>query len=706
MKKRVLAILLSLALFLTLLPVSALAEDVLPAAKNGVITLDKNYSVATLAMNMTYDLQGNTLTYTAPSSLTVNTNETFTIKDTSVTGDQRGGTFKIAGISKSTQAAVNVKTKGTVNVSHIKVDCKCTAFYPQGDAAAVNVTNSDVKAGCYCVATNALTLDNYGVAITLNGSTFTAEQASGDNCPVMINVEGTLTIDDCEINGQRQGVAVRAGTAAITNSKITTTGTYANASSQYHSGNWGSGNEIPASALTVGNYVNGTTTTYAENALVTLTNTAVTGTANVPAIYVDANQSFKADVSISGDETKVIGEVTKGQYTANPAQVAIKVAGGSFASPVKKEYLSGKAAELYDAQKNPDAPYSYYDTVGNAAAAASGEGVVKDLNPAPGGTEHTLTLKFGYDNKQVVLTGAAFTLPTPTHSGDDFLGWYYDDETKLDGNAIALSQDTVLTAKWETLPAASENPNFSTTTTETAPDGTVTATTTWSNGQQAVVVKSPEGDKTITVTTIAGEKVADVKLSAEPAAAKKFEDVKAGAWYEKAVGTATGYNLFSGTTKTQFSPNAPMTRGMLATVLYNLSGRPEYGTDVEAFNDVETGRWYADPVDWAYGAGVTSGTGASEFSPNMGITREQLVTMLYRYAKTIGSDSDIRVELTDFPDESKIARYAQDAMRWAVAEGFIFGRANGGQNYIAPQGAASRAEVAVILARFVEYLKK
>lgn len=241
--------------------------------------------------------------------------------------------------------------------------------------------------------------------------------------------------------------------------------------------------------------------------------------------------------------------------------------------------------------------------------------------------------------------------------------------------------------------------------TNTAADGTVTTTTTWDDGKEAVAVKTPEGKTEITVTAPTGEAVAKVELPAEPTTAKTFEDVKTGAWYETAVSSATGYGLFNGTTETTFSPDTPMSRGMLATVLHNLSGKPTYGTGEGAFTDVGTGIYYEDPVDWAYKIGVTSGTGTNQFSPEQNITREQLVTMLYNYAKAIGAASKNRTGLTSFPDGGNVAGYAEDAMQWAVAEGFISGRANGGKNYIAPKGTATRAEVAVVLSKFVEYLK-
>ncbi len=254
-------------------------------------------------------------------------------------------------------------------------------------------------------------------------------------------------------------------------------------------------------------------------------------------------------------------------------------------------------------------------------------------------------------------------------------------------------------------PAPAPAPGEPVVETTTAPDGAVTATTTWEDGKQAVAVKSPEGEKTITVTTATGEKVADVKLPAQPAEGKKFDDVRDG-WYKSAVNTVTGYGLFNGTSDTTFSPGDGMTRSMLATVLYNLSGKPAYGTDTNVFEDVEAGKWYEDPVDWAYKMGVTSGTSKTEFSPNKNITREQLVTMLYRYANLIGAGSDGKADITGFPDGSKVAGFAKNAMQWAVAEGFISGRAGGGKNYIAPQGTATRAEVAAVLTRFTEYLKK
>lgn len=255
-------------------------------------------------------------------------------------------------------------------------------------------------------------------------------------------------------------------------------------------------------------------------------------------------------------------------------------------------------------------------------------------------------------------------------------------------------------------PVVTENPDGSTTATETGSDGTVTATTVWEDGQKAVAVTTPEGEKTITVTAAEGEKMADVKIPADPGTGKEFEDVGSEDWFKDSVDSATAYGLFDGVSDTKFNPKGGMTRAMLATVLYNLSGSPEYGAGEGTFEDVEAGRWYEDPVDWAYKVGVTSGTSETAFSPNRDITREQFVAMLYRYAGKLGVDSGKRQALADFPDGNQVEDYAKDAMQWAVAEGLISGRVAGGQNYIAPKGTAIRAEAAAVLTRFVEYLKK
>lgn len=273
------------------------------------------------------------------------------------------------------------------------------------------------------------------------------------------------------------------------------------------------------------------------------------------------------------------------------------------------------------------------------------------------------------------------------------------------GITLHFSDGTTIEGK-KTDPKPSQ-PGGNTPSTPSAPsdDEPIVETSTTESGNLVTTTTQPNGDQELKVETLTGETIANIKLPADPGKGKEFADVKSGAWYEGAVDKATAYGLFGGTSETTFAPGAEMTRGMLAQVLYNLSGKTRYGVGEGTFTDVKNGAWYVNAVDWAAKVGVTSGTGSGGFSPNQSITREQLVTMLYNYAKAIGMDRKSSAGLERFPDAGKISGYAKEAMQWAVADGFISGRADNGENYIAPQGTATRAEVAAVLVKFTERLK-
>ena len=355
--KKVLATILALVMAIGLCSVSWATESGLPAAENGVIKLTGNATTTALQNDITYDLNGHTLTYSGPTHV-VAEGKTLTFMDSSVTGNTRGGTLVLSGVTGTT-AAINPQKGATLKVSNIKVTCTGSAFFPQGDAAKVDVTACDVTASVYCVGTNAGSTDNYKVVITLKNSTFVSNTADGDNCAVMINVPGTLNIDNCTITGDRQAVLVRAGTAVITNSDIKTTGRFTDAATKYHTGAWQSGNEVPAAALTVGNYQNGSASAYLAEAKVTVTNTKLTAENGVPAIYTDANDTYKGDLTIGGDSTVVTGEVMKGQKADKPV---IAVTGGTFSSDV-----SAYAAGNTPVASNNGTYYVGAETIQNAA---------------------------------------------------------------------------------------------------------------------------------------------------------------------------------------------------------------------------------------------------------------------------------------------------------------------------------------------------
>ena len=170
-----------------------------------------------------------------------------------------------------------------------------------------------------------------------------------------------------------------------------------------------------------------------------------------------------------------------------------------------------------------------------------------------------------------------------------------------------------------------------------------------------------------------------------------FTDVNAVAWYADAAVYCRDNGLMSGTSSTTFSPDTPMTRAMLSTVLYRLAGSPAVmGTD--SFTDTADNQWYSDAVVWAAQNGIVSGYGGGLFGTNDPVTREQIATILWRYSGSPAADAG-----TDFADEGSIATWADTAVDWARSNGYVNG-VDG--NRFASSDTATRAQVATILMRY------
>ena len=173
-----------------------------------------------------------------------------------------------------------------------------------------------------------------------------------------------------------------------------------------------------------------------------------------------------------------------------------------------------------------------------------------------------------------------------------------------------------------------------------------------------------------------------------------FIDVAPNAWYKDAVQYAYDNGLMTGTSDTEFAPEATTTRAMIVSILARL----ENVTSAEdaGFADVSADDWYATAVNWAASAGVVSGTGDGNFSPNAAITREQLAAMLMNYSARKGEDVSARADLSTYSDQP--STWATETMSWAVAEGLISGVT---ADQLQPQASATRAQVAAILQRFL-----
>jgi uncharacterized repeat protein (TIGR02543 family) len=181
----------------------------------------------------------------------------------------------------------------------------------------------------------------------------------------------------------------------------------------------------------------------------------------------------------------------------------------------------------------------------------------------------------------------------------------------------------------------------------------------------------------------------------------KFEDIKSGDWFYEAVNYVYNAGLMKGNSDTTFAPYADTTRGMIVTILHRLEGTPKANT-ANSFTDVGSDKYYTDAVAWASNNRIVSGYGDGIFGPENSITREQLAVILMNYAKYKGYDVSMRTDLSKLADGASVSSWSEDAMSWANATGLI----QGSQNQLMPDGNAQRAQVAAILQRFMETIAK
>ena len=121
---------------------------------------------------------------------------------------------------------------------------------------------------------------------------------------------------------------------------------------------------------------------------------------------------------------------------------------------------------------------------------------------------------------------------------------------------------------------------------------------------------------------------------------------------------------------------------------------------------MKNGQWYTDAVAWAAENGIVNGVGNGKFDPNGKVTREQLAAILFRYSESKGYDTSVSGALGGYPDASKVSSWAKDAYSWAVGAGLIGGNVINGKTLLDPQGNATRAQVAIILMRFIKNIAK
>ena len=180
-----------------------------------------------------------------------------------------------------------------------------------------------------------------------------------------------------------------------------------------------------------------------------------------------------------------------------------------------------------------------------------------------------------------------------------------------------------------------------------------------------------------------------------------FSDVGQSDWFYNSVMSVYELRLMQGISENSFEPNSKLTRAMFVTVIHRISDMPKVKGQY-VFADIDDSAWYADAVEWGYESKIISGISETEFAPNDNITREQIATILYRYAKYKGVNVDNIANESDmsaYPDAVQISDWAADAMRYCISEKIITGDDVGN---ILPQNYASRAEMATMIVRFIK----
>ena len=210
-------------------------------------------------------------------------------------------------------------------------------------------------------------------------------------------------------------------------------------------------------------------------------------------------------------------------------------------------------------------------------------------------------------------------------------------------------------------------------------------------GEQAVMQSCKSGD-TFAVRLDSGAKIV---IRDE---AKAFEDTE-NHWGRESADFATSHGLFLGTSDTEFSPDEPMTRGMITTVLWRLAERPGGGDST--FADVSGDMYYAEPIAWGIENGIVKGVGGGLFAPDDNVDRESVAIILYRFAELNGlvSDEDAG-DLDGFVDADSVSPWAQKELAWAASVGIITGKDG---NRLEPTAGATRVEVATMMWRYLRF---
>ena len=620
---------------------------------------------------VTLDLGGNTLTAGYQIAIGYQGNTTATVKNGTLIGSSvaAGAAYNAGGsltldqvtvISRNDYCAVQ-NNSGNITL----IDCMVYGYngggiYDFGTKSSVTLKNSDVTGSNFAVYHNGLTAgftlnaenctiigdSEVACAIYVSGSaTNTAESADGMN---------NINLTNCTVTGPT-GIEGKYTNMVLTNCDITATAEPD--FEQYNNGSTALGFSVVST----------------DNSM----------KPNDPAP--------EAKISIEGGT--YVGLLGLTQYEGideyeNFKEASYTVSDGNFSSSLPKEYLAPTlTAELYS-RSNPDAPYSYYPSVAAAQAAAQPGDVITDLTDIAADAEDAIVIiNYGNGDVQTINSkvGATITLTAPTRNGYTFGGWRYGNTVYKAGETVKVTSDMTFTAIWNAInipdtydidlivgEGGEAKTNFSNASAGT----TITVTVTPDEGYELDYI-TVDGERISGTTFKMPDHDVTVRVTFSDSDALPFTDVSAGQWFYDAISYVYTNGMMEGDSATTFNPDGQMTRAMFWAVLGRIDGATITGA-----NWVETAR------SWAMAEGVSDGT-----NPNDYVTREMMVTMLWRYAGEPASEES----LSGYSDAANVSDWAAEAMSWALETGVIEGVT---ATTLQPQGTATRAQCATIFMRY------
>ncbi|MCM1297154.1 MAG: S-layer homology domain-containing protein [Muribaculaceae bacterium] len=623
------------------------------------ITLDQTSAALTYGQSLTL------VATVSPADATDKT-VTWTSSDTTVATVANGVVTVLKAGSVTITAADAVGHEAACNVTISKAQVTVSVA---GKLQVGNVLTATVNDPAPRSITWAREADD-GTATTIEGASGTTYTLVGSDAgyKIRVNVQTTES-------GNYTGTA-----SAITTAKI-----------------MGSGVELPTHEITIPDDIVGGTVTAepaaaSEGEEVTLT---ITPDAGYEVGTVSVTKADGSTVEVTDNSFVMPGEAVNVAVTFNKIEVTgVSISGASTVRVGSSVTLTpvftpdGAVGEVE--WSSSDEEIATVDASGKVTGVAQGEVTI------------TVTLVDGDDDADNDITATHSMQVTTRTTSNSSSSNRPTTSTATVTNPDGSTTTTVTDSATGTVTETTTNPDGTTEVVETKKDGTVTETVTDAEGAKTETVTAPDGGKTITATDATGEELAKVELPAElPAPEETFDDINQAPWAEEAINNVAALKLVNGIGNNKYDPMTAMTRGALATVLHRLSqGKSNYNV---TFRDVAAGRYYTEGVAWAAKANVVKGISEDIFAPDQVITREQLAVMLARYAKLVGLNTDAEAEsLNAFVDGANTGDWAVDGVAWCVKTGILQGKGN---DVLDPTANVNRAEVAVMLDRFIELLK-